>query len=123
MAILVVGGAGYVGSHTARALRRYGHEVIIYDNLSTGHDFLAKGFELVTGDIADSARLRTAMERATAVMHFAAHAYVGESVQNPWKYFHNNVDAALVLLNTAIDCGTAFASSCFPRPARSMGAQ
>ena len=57
MKVLVIGGAGYIGSHAARILRRHGHDVIIYDNLSTGHEFLAKGFELVVGDIADQDKL------------------------------------------------------------------
>jgi UDP-glucose 4-epimerase len=105
MAILVVGGAGYIGSHTARSLRRHGHEVIIYDNLSTGHKCLADGFELIVGDAADEGKLASALKRAVAVIHFAAHAYVGESVENPRKYFRNNVDAALTLLNATIDAG------------------
>jgi UDP-glucose-4-epimerase GalE len=115
MAILVVGGAGYIGSHTARVLQRHGHEVIIFDNLSTGHSFLADGFELIVGDIADDEKLAQVMSRATAVMHFAAHAYVGESVENPRKYFRNNVNAALTLLNATIDAGIrafVFSSSC-----------
>lgn len=123
MNVLVVGGAGYIGSHTARALRRHGHEVIIYDNLSTGYDFLARGFELVRADIGDAAQLRPALARADAVMHFAAHAYVGESVTNPRKYFRNNVEAALGLLNTCIDAGVlhfVFSSTCavYGTPAR-----
>ena len=115
MAILVVGGAGYIGSHTARALRRHGHEVIIYDNLSTGHKLLADGFELIVGDIGDEAKLAQALSRSAAVMHFAAHAYVGESVVNPRKYFRNNVEAALTLLNATVDAGVrtlVFSSSC-----------
>ena len=115
MRVLVVGGAGYIGSHATRALRRHGYEVIIYDNLSTGYKFLADGFELIAGDIADPAKLAEVMKRAEAVMHFAAHAYVGESVQNPRKYFQNNVEAALTLLNTALDAGVrrfVFSSSC-----------
>ena len=103
MAVLVVGGAGYIGSHAAHVLQRKGHEVIIYDNLCTGHRELADGFELIVGDIADSARLAKALSRADAVMHFAAHAYVGESVENPRKYFYNNVTAALALLNSVMD--------------------
>ncbi len=91
MAILVVGGAGYIGSHAARALRGAGYEVVIYDNLSTGFRRLAEGFELVEGDIADEARLRPVLADMDAVVHFAAHAYVGESVENPQKYFRNNV--------------------------------
>ena len=103
MAVLVVGGAGYIGSHAARVLQRKGHDVIIYDNLSTGFRRLADGFELIVGDIADSAKLAKALSRADAVMHFAAHAYVGESVENPRKYFQNNVTAALVLLNAVME--------------------
>ena len=115
MAILVSGGAGYIGSHAARALRRSGYEVVIYDNLSTGFRRLAQGFELVEGDIADEARLRPVLARVDAVMHFAAHAYVGESVENPRKYFRNNVLGALSLLNSALDAGIrrfVFSSSC-----------
>jgi UDP-glucose-4-epimerase GalE len=115
LAILVTGGAGYIGSHAARALRRAGYEVVLYDNLSTGFRRLAEGFELVEGDIADEARLRPVLVRVDAVMHFAAHAYVGESVENPRKYFRNNVAAALSLLNSALDAGIrrfVFSSSC-----------
>ena len=113
--ILVTGGAGYIGSHAARALRRHNHEALIYDNLSAGHESFASGFELIIGDIGDSEKLAQAMKRVDAVMHFAAHAYVGESVVNPRKYFRNNVEAALVLLNTALDCGVRkfiFSSTC-----------
>jgi UDP-glucose 4-epimerase len=115
MAILVLGGAGYIGSHAARALRRSGYEVVLYDNLSTGFRRLAQGFELVEGDIADEARLRPVLARVDAVMHFAAHAYVGESVENPRKYFRNNVLGALSLLNSALDAGIrrfVFSSTC-----------
>ena len=123
MDVLVVGGAGYIGSHTARMLRRRGHGVIIYDNLTTGHAFLAEGFELIQGEIADIRKLRFALERVQAVMHFAAHAYVGESVENPRKYFHNNVEGGLALLNTALEAGVrsfVFSSSCtvYGEPAR-----
>jgi UDP-glucose-4-epimerase GalE len=115
MVILVVGGAGYIGSHTARALRRHGHEAIIYDNLSTGHRHLARGFELIEADIGDEEKLAGALKRTQAVLHFAAHAYVGESVENPRKYFRNNVEAGLKLLNATIDAGIrifVFSSSC-----------
>jgi UDP-glucose-4-epimerase GalE len=115
VAILVLGGAGYIGSHAARALRRSGYEVMLYDNLSTGFRRLAQGFELVEGDIADEARLRPVLARVDAVMHFAAHAYVGESVENPRKYFQNNVAGALSLLNSALDAGIrrfVFSSTC-----------
>jgi len=115
MKVLVTGGAGYIGSHTARVLRRHGHEVILYDNLSTGHDFLAKGFELVVGDIGDEAKVRHQLGRVEAVVHFAAHAYVGESTVNPRKYFRNNVEDGLTLLNAALDIGVrkfVFSSTC-----------
>lgn len=115
MAILVTGGAGYIGSHAARALRRSGYEVVLYDNLSTGSRRLAEGFELIVGEIADDAKLRPVLGRVDAVMHFAAHAYVGESVGNPRKYFGNNVLAALSLLNSTIDAGIrrlVFSSTC-----------
>jgi UDP-glucose-4-epimerase GalE len=115
LAILVTGGAGYIGSHTARALRRAGYEVVLYDNLSTGFRRLAQGFELVEGDIADQATLRPVLARVDAVMHFAAYAYVGESVTDPRKYFRNNVAAALSLLNSMLDAGIrhfVFSSSC-----------
>ncbi len=115
MAVLVVGGAGYIGSHTARVLQRKGHEVIIYDNLSTGHKKLAEGFELVVGDMADSAKLAGILKRCDAVMHFAASAYVGDSVKNPKAYFQNNVVNALTLLNTVMESRVRkfiFSSTC-----------
>jgi len=115
LAVLVVGGAGYIGSHAAHVLRRRGYEVIIYDNLSTGHKNLAEGFELIVGDISDSAKLATVLRRCDAVMHFAAHAYVGESVENPRKYFHNNVTAALALLDAVMESRVRkfiFSSTC-----------
>src|SRR6202140_1408410 len=115
LAILVSGGTGYIGSHAAPALRRSGYEVVLYDNLSTGFRRLAQGFELVEGDIADEAALRPVLARVDAVMHFAAHAYVGESVENPRKYFRNNVLAALSLLNSTLDAGIrqfVFSSTC-----------
>jgi len=115
VAILVVGGAGYIGSHTAHALRRKGHEVIIYDNLSTGYASLADGFELVIGDISDSTKLAPLLTRVDAVMHFAACAYVGESVENPRKYFQNNVLGSIGLLNAVMDSSVRkfiFSSTC-----------
>jgi UDP-arabinose 4-epimerase len=115
LSVLVVGGAGYIGSHTARALRRARYNVIIYDNLCTGFRCLAEGFELVEGDIGDSGKLHRVLSRVDAIMHFAAHAYVGESVTDPRKYFRNNVTDALSLLNAAVDAGVrhfVFSSTC-----------
>jgi len=113
--ILVLGGAGYIGSHAAHSLRRSGYKVVLYDNLSTGSRRLAEGFELVEGDIADNGKLRSVLSGVDAVMHFAAHAYVGESVENPRKYFQNNVIGALSLLNSVLDAGIRrfiFSSTC-----------
>ena len=115
MVVLVVGGAGYIGSHTARALKQAGHDVIVFDNLSTGYEFLAAGFELIKAVMLDAAALATALRRADAIMHFAAHAYVGESVTNPRKYFRNNVEGGLSLLNAALEAGVKkiiFSSTC-----------
>ena len=115
MVVLVIGGAGYIGSHAARALKRAGHQVIIFDNLSTGYELLTAGFELVKGDMLDAAALGRVLPRADAIMHFAAHAYVGESVANPKKYFHNNVEGGLSLLNAALAAGVKkiiFSSTC-----------
>jgi len=113
--VLVIGGAGYIGSHTARALKAAGHEVTIFDNLSTGYEFLATGFKLVKGDVLDQNALTSVLSGCDAIMHFAAHAYVGESVTNPRKYFRNNVEGGLSLLNAAVDAGTnkiIFSSTC-----------
>jgi UDP-glucose-4-epimerase GalE len=113
--ILVVGGAGYIGSHTARVLRRAGLDVLIYDNLSTGFEFLAKGFELVVGDVHDRDKLLEALKQTDAVMYFAANHYVGESMVNPRKYYRNNVEGGLSLLNTVVDGGkkiVIFSSTC-----------
>lgn len=115
MSVLVVGGAGYIGSHTAHALKRRGYDVVVYDNLSTGHAVLADGLELVVGDISDTAKLSQVLRRVDAVMHFAAYAYVGESVENPRKYFKNNVQDGLTLLNAVVDCKVSkfiFSSTC-----------
>jgi len=102
MRVLVTGGSGYVGSHAVRELTTAGHEVIIYDNLSTGSRILSAGFELIEGDIADSPKLSQCLHRVDAVMHFAASAYVGESVSHPRKYFRNNVESALLLLDAVL---------------------
>lgn len=113
--VLVVGGAGYIGCHAARALRRNGYVAILYDNLSRGHRFLAEGFELIEADIRDRSTLATALKRVAAVMHFAADSQVGESMQHPRKYFSNNVEGGLALLNTASEAGVEkfiFSSTC-----------
>lgn len=102
MRVLVTGGSGYVGSHAVRELAAAGHEVVIYDNLSTGDRRLSLGFPLIEGDIADTEKLAAPLSRVDAVMHFAASAYVGESVQNPRKYIRNNVESAIKLLDAVL---------------------
>jgi UDP-glucose 4-epimerase len=115
--VLVAGGAGYIGSHTALALEAAGYAVTVLDNLSTGHrDFLRFGAGVV-GDLADADLLRSLFARNgfCAVMHFAAHAYVGESVFEPAKYYRNNVANTFNLLEAARDHGVGrfiFSSSC-----------
>jgi UDP-glucose-4-epimerase GalE len=102
MRVLVTGGSGYVGSHSVRELVVAGHEVVIYDNLSTGSRRLSEGFELVEGEISDGTRLAPLLARVDAVMHFAASAYVGESMADPRKYFRNNVESALKLIDAIL---------------------
>lgn len=100
MRILVVGGAGYVGSHAVKLLVSRGHDVTVYDNLVYGHRDAVPAGRLVEGDISDRQKvLATLRERSIdAVMHFAAFAYVGESVHQPAKYYQNNVVATFELL-------------------------
>jgi len=115
--ILVTGGAGYIGSHTCKALAAAGYEPVVLDNLSTGHRWAVKWGPLILADIADSARVACAVKQfdIRAVIHFAAHAYVGESVQQPQKYFDNNVTKTLALLDTLLEMNVSkvvFSSSC-----------
>jgi UDP-glucose-4-epimerase GalE len=99
-AVLVTGGAGYIGSHGAKALDRAGYRVVVFDNLVAGHRTAVKHGELVIGDIGDTAAVRAALKRYEigAVMHFAAFLDVGESVREPAKYYRNNVVGALSVL-------------------------
>jgi UDP-glucose-4-epimerase GalE len=98
--ILVTGGAGYIGSHACKALARAGYLPVAYDDLSRGHRAAVRWGPLVEGDIADRPRLCAALaeHRVAAVMHFAAYAYVGESVGNPALYYRNNLSGSLSLL-------------------------
>jgi UDP-glucose-4-epimerase GalE len=117
MNILVTGGAGYIGSTTCKLLASHGSNVTTYDNLSTGHAELVRWGELVNGDIRDTARLAGAMSerRIDAVIHFAARAYVGESVAQPGLYYDNNVAGTLSLLEAMRRAGVGrlvVSSSC-----------
>ncbi|TCL36086.1 UDP-glucose 4-epimerase [Anaerospora hongkongensis] len=107
MNILVTGGAGYIGSHTVYKLIELGHTVTVYDNLSKGHAAaVPEQAALVVGDIRDSLLLsRTLKDNSIqAVIHFAADSLVGESMQQPIKYYQNNVAATLALLETMLEC-------------------
>ncbi|HEV8680826.1 MAG TPA: UDP-glucose 4-epimerase GalE [Stellaceae bacterium] len=115
--ILVTGGAGYVGSHACKALAAAGYLPVVYDNLSRGHREAVRWGPLVEGDLDDSARLAAAFHahRIAAVMHFAAFAYVGESVADPETYYRNNVGGTLALLAAMRGAGVeriVFSSTC-----------
>jgi UDP-glucose-4-epimerase GalE len=99
--VLVTGGAGYVGSHTAKVLASAGYNVVVYDSLSRGHREAVRWGPFEQGELHNTARLRDVLERhqIEAVLHFAALAYVGESMQQPELYFHNNVGGTLSLLD------------------------
>lgn len=100
MKVLVTGGAGYIGSHACKSLAEAGFEPVVYDNLVYGHEWAVKWGPLIKGDLFDGDRLSQVFAEHTpvAVMHFAAYAYVGESVSNPAKYYQNNVVGTLTLL-------------------------
>ncbi len=105
--ILVIGGAGYIGAHMVKMLRRQGRQVLVLDNLSTGHkeSVAAAGAELVEGEAGDVALVAGLLQEReiTAVMHFAACSIVSESVRNPDKYYANNVEQTAALLATLTD--------------------
>jgi len=105
--VLVCGGAGYIGSHTAKLLAQRGHTPVVYDDLSYGHDWAVKWGPLERGDLGDAARLKEVIQRhqIEAVVHFAAFIQVGESVQLPAKYYRNNFVNTLTLLETMVETG------------------
>ena len=117
MKVLVTGGAGYIGSHAAKALAKAGHEVVVYDNLSTGHREAVRWGPLIVGDIRDRPRIEAVLreQRPDMVMHFAALAYVGDSVRDPARYFDVNVGGSLALLEAMRACEVGrivFSSTC-----------
>lgn len=107
MNVLVAGGAGYIGSHVCKMLTRKGYNVIIYDNLSHGYEFLAKYGKFILGDIGDKRQLDLVFKnyKIDVVMHFCAYIEVGESVQNPRKYYVNNLYHAINLFDTMLENG------------------
>jgi UDP-glucose-4-epimerase GalE len=115
--LLIIGGAGYVGSHCAKALAAAGHEGIVFDNLKFGHREFVRWCPLIQGDIRDSTALDCVFQthEIDAVMHFAALAYVGESVTSPSQYYDVNVHGTRVLLDCMVRAGVptiVFSSSC-----------
>ena len=115
--VLVTGGAGYIGAHACKALSLAGYLPITYDNLVYGHSEAVKWGPLEKGDINDQRQLEAVLRKydPTAVMHFAAYAYVGESVENPAKYYRNNAAGTLSLLESMKKCGIGriiFSSTC-----------
>jgi len=115
--ILVTGGAGYIGSHCCKALHRAGRTPVVYDNLSRGHADAVRWGPLVVGDMRDEALLTQTLRehRIEAVIHFAALAYVGESVGAPETYYANNVGGMIALVNAMRQAGVGqivFSSSC-----------
>ena len=115
--ILVTGGAGYIGSHCCKALALAGYEPVTYDNLARGHRWAVKWGPLEEGDIQDQDRLAAVITKYNpdAVMHLAAYAYVGESVDHPEMYYKNNVDGSLALLEVLKDMKIdkiVFSSTC-----------
>ncbi|MDE5103697.1 MAG: GDP-mannose 4,6-dehydratase, partial [Trichodesmium sp. St19_bin2] len=105
--ILVSGGAGYIGSHAVQALQNAGYDIVILDNLVYGHRDIVENVlkvEMIVGDTSDRSLLDKifATHNIEAVMHFAAYIFVGESVQDPQKYYHNNVVGTLTLLEAML---------------------
>lgn len=105
MNILVIGGAGYIGSHMCRRLKSIGHNAIVYDNLSSGNKDAVQGFNFVEGCLGDREKLKQTFQnyKIEAVMHFAAHIEVSESVINPSKYYINNFCRVVNLLDQMIE--------------------
>jgi UDP-glucose 4-epimerase len=108
--IFVTGGAGYIGSHVVKELGRKGYQPLVYDNLSTGHRWAIRQDELIEGDLGDHGHVQEILykEKPLAVMHFAASALVGESIEKPEYYFRNNVINTFNLLEAMLTCGVQY---------------
>jgi len=116
-AVLVTGGAGYIGSHACKALARAGYRPVVFDNLSRGHRAAVRWGPLVEGNLTERDKLAAALDqyRVSAVMHFAAYAYVGESVADPALYYANNFGGSMALLEAMREAGVdkiVFSSTC-----------
>ncbi len=117
MAVLVCGGAGYIGSHINKQLNKEGYETVVFDNLVYGHREAVKWGSFVRGDLQNTGEIEAVFQtyKIEAVFHFAAYAYVGESVENPEKYYYNNVANTLNLLHVMKKYGCTkmiFSSTC-----------
>jgi len=115
--ILIVGGAGYIGSHVNKLLSTKGYKTVVFDNLSRGHAEFVKWGEFFRGDLSDKNRIRACFNKypISAVMHFSAFAYVDESAAEPIKYYQNNVANTLNLLDVMLEAKAMhfiFSSSC-----------
>lgn len=110
MKILVTGGAGYIGSHTVLQLREAGHEIIILDDFSRGHRDLAFSDIVVEGEVHDRDLIKKTIRKHSieAIFHFAAFIEAGESMTDPAKYFYNNTEGSLALIDAAIDSGAKY---------------
>jgi len=115
--VLVTGGAGYIGSHTVRALRGAGHDVVVVDTLEFGRVDALLGATFVEGDVGDAVLVeRVCRDHSVrSIVHFAAYKSVAESMREPTKYWHNNVHGSATLVATALRAGVrnvVFSSSC-----------
>jgi len=105
MSILVTGGAGYIGSHTVKQLLREGFKVVIFDNFSSGKEELIVGGQVIKGDLRNREKIKEVLASfpIEAVIHFASLIQVGESYQNPQKYYHHNLVTSLNLLEAMLE--------------------
>lgn len=105
MKILVTGGAGYIGSHVAKALAEAGHTPVVFDNLEMGHRWAVQFGPLIEADLADAAAVKEAVSGVDGVIHMAGYIFVGESVKAPSKYYRNNFNNTLNLLDSMVETG------------------